>query len=398
MTLKKTLLIFPCLFIFLINASAQKLGIKDIKNLRVTHQINQIYALEMIKKDGLLIGDTRLEGGDLDGLLVRFNLKGRVLKEVRLGRTDSYERIIKLEKTKKGYYLLMNSVKKDKTRRLLFYELDNALSILSSEVISIPNISTEMVYDSKRNVLMIVTTIFDKKNSFPQLITYDLTTKKIIKTLNFNQVNRPEKGKKRPTFKWTKACTSIRFSDESYNELLLTGSESSTNISDCWIAKVVDNQIIWEDRFATTVGRDEGISTFKTPAGYLSFGHEYSQKTGINFSYRTLLLSEKGQEKSAERYYRRQKDKFKDVVRLGKKHFVMFGHSQEMMLLDAKPKASNLWAIMVNEKGEFIVDYEHQTEMIDEAYAITRMDNGDMPILFERDGDLMIGILELLVP
>jgi hypothetical protein len=402
MMFKQIISIFLYFFAFTTSISAQELSINTIKNLSITHEINRIYDLKMIEKDGLLIGDTRLDGDDLDGLLVRFNLKGRVLKEIRLGRTDSYERIVKLEKTENGYFLLMNSVKKDYTKRLLFYQLDNALGILSSEIINVPNLTaTAMTYDAKRKALIIVASIKLKEKNFPRLITYDLASKKIIQTLDLNKKNRAEKTKPASS-KWIKKCNSIRFSNDFSNELILTGQESSSNGSDFWVAKVIENEIIWEDRFPTTIGADEGHSTFKTPSGYLSFGHEHTQKAGINYTYRTLALSENGKKTNVEQFNTGKKDWFKDVVRLGERHFVLFGQSQasssKSIFDEEKTTASNLWAIMVDDKGKFIVDYEYETEMIDQAHTITRMDSGDMLMLFRRDGDLKIGILELVVP
>ena len=402
MVFKQIISIFLYFFAFITTISAQELSINTIKGLSITHEINRIYDLKMIENDGLLIGDTQLDGDDLDGLLVRFNLKGRVLKEIRLGRTDSYERIVKLEKTENGYYLLMNSVKKDNTKRLLFYQLDNALGILSSEVINIPNLTANaMTYDAKRKALIIVASIELKEKNFPRLITYDLTAKKIIQTLDLNKKNRFERTKSASS-KWIKKCNSIRFSNDFSNELILTGQESSSNGSDFWVAKVIENEIIWEDRFSTAIGADKGHSTFKTPSGYLSFGHEYTKKAGINYTYRTLALSENGKKTNVEQFNTGKKDWFKDVVRLGEKHFVLFGQSQasssKTIFDEEKTTTSNLWAIMVDDKGKFIVDYEYKTEMIDQAHAIARMDNGDMLMLFRRDGDLKIGILELVVP
>lgn len=402
MIFKQTTRIFLFFFAFITTVSAQELSINAIKGLSVTHEINQIYDLIMVGNDGLLIGDTRLDGDDLDGLLVHFNLNGRVLKEIRLGRTDSYERIVKLEKTENGYYLLMNSVKKDGTKRLLFYQLDSTLAILSSEVIDIPNLTANaMTYDEKRKALMIVASIEVEERNFPRLITYDLATKKVIQTLDFNKKNDAE-GLKFSSSKWIKKCHAIRFSDEKYSELILTGQENSANDSDFWVAKVIDNQIIWEDIFPTAIGGDEGHSTFKTPSGYLSLGHEYTKKPSIYYTFRTLSLDQNGQEVHSEQFNKGKKDWFKDVIRLGEKHFVMFGQSQiatsKTIFEEEKIKTSNLWAIMVDDKGKFIVDYEYETEMIDEAHAITRMENGDMLMLFSRNGDLQIGVLELVVP
>ena len=233
------------------------------------------------------------------------------------------------------------------------------------------------------------------------MITYDLASKKIIQTLDLNKKNRAEKTKPASS-KWIKKCNSIRFSNDFSNELILTGQESSSNGSDFWVAKVIENEIIWEDRFPTTIGADEGHSTFKTLSGYLSFGHEHTQKAGINYTYRTLALSENGKKTNVEQFNTGKKDWFKDVVRLGERHFVLFGQSQasssKSIFDEEKTTASNLWAIMVDDKGKFIVDYEYETEMIDQAHAITRMDSGDMLMLFRRDGDLKIGILELVVP
>jgi hypothetical protein len=419
------------------SAFAQKLEIDNIQNLKTTHPTNQIYDLKSINNDGLLIADTRLENGYLNALLVHFNLKGEILKEITLGKTDSYERVVSLAETETGYYLLLNSVKRGGQRTLLFYTLDKALSILSSEEIVIPNIQTanSMVYHPKRNTLMITISIEKGNDNFPQLVIYDLATQSIVATLDFNKKNRPEdekvsnfpitiiktdKNGKRVKVKTTekelakhnikptkkginKECMSIQFAGENYDELLLTGLENSTNITDFWVAKVVNNQIIWEDKYPTKIGGDKGKAIFKTKLGYINFGHEYTKNRNVYYSYRILLLDENGKEIGAKQFDKSQKDWFKDVVQLSEETFLMFGQEQTVtlpksMLGEEIVNTSNLWAIVVNAKGEMIIDFLHETDEIEEAHAATRLDNGDILILYSNDKNLKTAQLKLLAP
>ena len=80
------------------------------------------------------------------------------------------------------------------------------------------------------------------------------------------------------------------------------------------ITKVVNNQIVWEDKYPTKIGGDEGKAIFKTKLGYINFGHEYTKNRNIYYSYRVLLLDENGKEIGAKQFDKSQKDWFKDIV------------------------------------------------------------------------------------
>ena len=436
MLLKQTLSLFVSFFLFLIAVSAQELSIQGIKGLRTSHQINQIYRLTTYNNEGLLLGDTRFDNGDLDGLLVHFDQNGKVLKEIRVGRTNSFERIIDLNEHENGYYLLLNSVSQRGKASLLLYHLDKDLGVTSSEEIVIPEMTTAngMVYNPKSNKLEIVVAITDKKDDmFPRLVSYDLENK-TQSYIDLNQKNRQEKledfeiyrmtkdkdGKriaKKMTIeelidsghgnlhtKINKECMSIRFADKNYDELLITGLENSSAITDFWVANVVDNKVIWEDRFPTDVGGDEGKFTFKTNDGYIVFGHEYTKNAnGTLYSYRIVILDKDGKETDEKKFDKSQKDWFKDVVRLGEQHFLMFGQTQSVTRESSfekedKINSSNLWAIMVNDKGEMVTDYVHETETIDEAFVLSRLESGDSLIVYKSDGVFKIAKIVIEIP
>jgi len=158
MKITSLLLHVICFFTFLINVNAQELSIEDIKGLRISHQINNIYSLTTHNNDGLLLADTRFDNGDLDGLLVHFDLNGKVLKEIRIGRTNSFERIVGLNKYDNGYYLVLNSVNQRGEAALILYYLDNDLAITTTEDIKIPEMETAnaVTFNPKSNELKIV--------------------------------------------------------------------------------------------------------------------------------------------------------------------------------------------------------------------------------------------------
>ena len=427
MSFKNTLSILLCLIAFLTTITAQELSIEDVKGLQTSHQINHIHKLAMHNDDGLLLADTKFDNGDLDGLLVHFNLKGRVLKEIRVGLIDSYERIVGLNAYENGYYLLLNSVNKQNVTSLLLYKLDKNLSIVSSEKIVVPNIdaANAMVFNPKTNKLEIVVSITDEKgNMFPRLVSYDIVNE-TQSFLDFSQRNRPEKIENRilnvtvkdkdgnkvnkqmtaPSFvaQVKKECFSIQFSDNNYDELILTGWENSLTITDFWVAKVVDHKIVWQDRFPTKVGGDEGKFTFKTADGYIVFGHEYTKTKTDYYGYRTLTLNKNGKETNAKRFDKDQKDWFKDALKLSDNYFLMFGQTQtiafpKLRSEEEKEKTSNLWAIIVNDKGEMVTDYVHETENIDEAFVFAKIDNSASLVVFNRDGKLKIAQLIIHYP
>ena len=105
MKFQKPLSIFLLFFTFLITGVAQELSIKDVKDLKTSHDINFIYRLTTHNSNGLLLADTRFDSGDLDGLLIYFDENGKILKEIRVGRTNSFESIVDLVKYENGYYL-----------------------------------------------------------------------------------------------------------------------------------------------------------------------------------------------------------------------------------------------------------------------------------------------------
>ena len=434
MSLKQSLSIFICFFIFLITSVAQELSIEDFKNLKTSHQINHIYRLTTHNNDGLLLADTRFDNGDLDGLLVHFDLNGKVLKEIRVGLINSFERIVGLTKYDNGYYLLLNSVNEKHEASLLLYHLDKDLIITSTEEIEITEIETAnaVAFNPISNELKIVVSVTDKeKNTFPRLVSYHVESK-VQSYFDLNQKNRPEKenesakmvtvikdakqtqqkptpaqmkamGMKSSVDPFNKECVSIEFLDENYDELLITGLENSSTITDFWVAKVMDNQIIWEGIFPTDIGGDEGKSTFKTKDGYIVFGYEYTKKIDHHYSYRALILNKNGKETAAKEFNTGKKDWFKDVERLGESYFLMFGQTQSVTReksLEKKDKinTSNLWAILVNDKGEMVTDYLHKTESIDEAFVLTKLKNGDSLIVYKSNDVLKIAKIILNLP
>ena len=434
--MKRTSLLLStlCLFVLVFSANAQELSIKDIKGLKTSHQINDIYRLTTHNSNGLLLADTRFDSGDLDGLLVYFDLNGKVLKEIRTGTINSFERTIDLVKHDNGYYLLLNRASQKGKASLLLYHLDKNLGITLTEEIQVKNMNSAdaVVFNPTSNELKIAVSVSDGEDMvFPRLVSYNIENKS-QSFLDLNQKNRPEKledfsiykmtinkdGKQVPQristselirlgkgnlhTKINKECMSIQFSDENYDELLLTGLENSSSVTDFWVAKIVENKVVWEDRFPTGVGGDEGNFTFKTKDGYIVFGHEYTKKGDSFYTFRTVILDKNGKEKDAKQFDKGQKDWFKDVERLGEKYFLMFGQTQsttrEGFLEEDKINTSNLWAILVNDKGEMVKDYLHETESIDEAFVITKLENGDSLIVFESDGVLKIGKIVIYVP
>lgn len=434
MKFQKPLSIFLLFFTFLITGVAQELSIKDVKDLKTSHDINFIYRLTTHNSNGLLLADTRFDSGDLDGLLIYFDENGKILKEIRVGRTNSFESIVDLVKYENGYYLLLNSVSQQYQTSLLLYHLDKDLLITSTEDISISGMdeASAVTFDPTRNELKIIVSITDdNENIFPRLVSYDIENK-TQSFLDFNKKTRPEKedesaqtimvikdgkqtvqkltraqmkamGMKSFTDNVNKSCASIRFANENYDELLITGTENSSTITDFWVAKVVDNEIVWEDRYPTDVGGDNGKSTFKTKDGYITFGHEYTKKIDRYYSYRALILDHNGKETDAKEFDTGKKDWFKDVEQLGEQYFLMIGQSQLITLPKTrmemqKVETSNMWIILVNDKGEKVTDYVFETESLDEAFVLSKLDNGDSLLVFRSDGVLKVSKIIINIP
>ena len=428
------------LFIFIMLTAntvtfAQKLSFQNVNDLNTLHKLNHIYDLIKHKSNGLLLADVRFDKGDLDGYLVLFDLSGNILKETRIGKPNSYERIVNISKYKDGFYLLMNSVLKTGEASILLYQLDDELSIVSNETIEIDEMNTAstMIYNPKENSLEIVVSVRDEaQNTFPRLIHYNLNDKS-QSYIDFNSKNGPEKLEElevyttvidengKPTnhrmtkeelkeagvdsqmIHVNKECTNIQFANDTYHEILLTGLENSKTLTDFWTAKVVDGKMIWEDRYPTEIGGDEGKATFKSEEGYIVFGHEYTKRKDTYYSYRMLLLNENGEEVDAKKFDTGKKDWFKDVVKVDEGIFFMFGQTQSITFPQTMSESeiinsSNLWTILVNEKGELIRDHLHETESIDEAYVATKLESGNILVAFSSNDVLKIGQFEVSKP
>ena len=409
-------------------ALAQQLNIEHVSDLKISHPINHIYKLISNNNSAILVADARFDKGDLDGFLIQFDLEGKVLKELRIGKAITFERIVNVCKNAEGYYLLMNSVEQNGKASLILYNLDNSLNIVSEEVIVIPEMQSAntMIFNPEKYLLEIVVSISDhQNNTFPRLVQYNLADK-TMSHLDFKLKNRPgkigeadadtpvietngnkvnqkmtpdqlrERGLSMLMFKVNKECVNIQFANNSYKELLLSGWENSKTITDFWIAKVVDNAIVWEDMFTTKIGGDEGKFTFKTDYGYLVVGHEYTKNDGSFYSYRTLALDNNGTKLSEQKFDTGNKDWFKDLIQIDEKHFLLFGQSQEITRSDSieafeEVLSSNLWTILVDSRGEYVADYLHKTKTLDESCAIAAFENNTIIVVSKTNEVINIG-------
>ena len=420
MELKKVFTSVICLLLTMNLLYTQEISLHTIADLRPSKKLNHIYKLIPHKEGGLLLTDARWNG-DLDALLIYFDLEGEILKEIRIGKLNSYERIVNISKYENGYYLLLNSVSQKGKASLLLYNLDNDLEIITDEEIVIEEMSTAsvMIYNPINNGLEIVVLKRDQEeNSYPSLVHYDLNSKgqsyldlstksrvenKQVPQASGRASNDFNPWQSRQINHVNKECLNIQFATESCKEILLTGLENSSTITDFWVASIVDRKQVWEDRYPTELGGDEGMFTFKVNDEYLVFGHEYSKQGNSYYSYRTLHLDKNGKELSAKRFDSGKKDWFKGVIPVKNNHFLMFGQSQSVDRARSiseieKIKSSNLWAVMVDERGSMVSDYLHKTDTIDKALAIAKSKKGEVLIVFNSNDLMKIGQLKVDIP
>jgi len=81
MLLKKIILFAFAFHLFMVFAFCQEVNINNISDLNISHKINHIYKLITHDNGGLLLADARFDNGDLDGILIHFDLAGKVLNE-----------------------------------------------------------------------------------------------------------------------------------------------------------------------------------------------------------------------------------------------------------------------------------------------------------------------------
>lgn len=439
------------LVLFITPIFAQNITIESTVDLKTDYKIIEIKETKTVTLNNepiiVALANIRLPEYRVGAALLFFDLEGKLLKEQAFDDEKYNFKAVSIIQKEEHYYLLLNrmTVANNKKSVVLYSTVNQYVDKtilphfdtddISATYISSPNFFEATAMTIKNDEVFVTVSIIDAMdNLYPRLMIHNTETLETKTILNFDKQNRLKALVSEKTIDKTskirvttidkegnevrkmmteaelveagmmtkaqatemrqllKECKTIKFIGD---ELMLVGQESSVNNSDFWVAKVVDNQIVWEDNFPSTLGGDEGNDIYKTENGYLVFGLDYTKNMNSYYSYRIVVLDKNGVEINHQKFNTGNKDWFKDVVAIGESQnqFLMFGQTQTITLAksmfeEEKINTSNLWMILVNENGAKISELTLETDTIDEAILLGKISDNEVFGFYLNDENL----------
>ncbi len=315
------------------------------------------------------VGNIRVNG-DLDVYLFKFNSKGELLQEQKIGEAKSFERGTAIVWDGKQFTVLVNKAINNQPQIELLYlskdfEIVDRLDLSHNK----KRAGESMTQTTDNELLISFSYEESPENYFPLAVLVD--SKKQVISQTKMDYNNPSEFKIPDTSNLPKAMQAqlANFSTELLklpvnmvdinDKIYVLGSENTDNFGDNWAACLdKKGNILWEKLYEKKKepGVDFLSSALEASGEHIAFfGQHYNKKNNLDYNFNYLLVDKNGDLLLNKRYSLGFDEQFGNAQKVGD-NFLLCGFVNEEPVKEGwvgdNIQDVNIWLLLINENGD----------------------------------------------